>query len=96
MTKTKDLKIKDNVDLKELEKFGFDLRASSIEGIGTFDWADNFVDDNFGELVAEGMNVNDKTRVIWFWNGDVNVDLLFDLIKADLVEKVRRKDAEDV
>lgn len=78
------LKIKANVNLKELEKYGFDLRASSIEGIGTFDWTDCFVDDNFGWLIADGLNIWDKERTI---SGD-NLDLLFDLIQAGLVEKV--------
>lgn len=81
------LKIKDNVDLKELEKFGFNLDASSIEGIGTFDWTDKFIDDNFGTLVADGLEINDNTREIFGWN----LHLLFDLIKADFVEKVEEK-----
>ena len=79
------LKIKDNVDLKELEKFGFDLRASSIPGIGTFDWTDCFVDDNFGQLIADDLYICDKERTIY---GD-NLDLLFDMIQAGLVEKVK-------
>ena len=78
------LKIKDNIDLKELEKYGFDLRASSIDGIGSFDWTDRFVDDNFGLLIADGLDIWDKERTI---SGD-NLDLLFDLIKDGLVEKV--------
>lgn len=81
------LKIKNNVDLKELEKFGFDLRASSIEGIGTFDWTDRFVDDYFGQLIADDLYIWDTERTI-FGN---NLDLLFDLIQAGLVEKVGDK-----
>lgn len=78
------LKIKNNVDLKELEKFGFDLRASSIEGVGTFDYTDWFVDDNFGYLIADGLEIWDKERTI----SGYNLDLLFDLIQAGLIEKV--------
>lgn len=78
------LRIKDNIDLKELENYGFDLRASSIEGIGTFDFTDWYVDDNFGYLIADGLDIWDKERTI---SGD-NLDLLFDLINAGLVEKV--------
>ena len=81
------LGLKDNVSLKELEKYGFDLRASSIEGIGSFDFSDWFVDDNFGWLMADGLNIWDKERTI---SGD-NLDLLFDLIQAGLVEKVEEK-----
>lgn len=78
------LKIKDNVDLSVLEKFGFDLRASSIQGIGTYDFTDRFVDDYFGQLIADDLYIWDSERTIY---GN-NLDLLYDLIEAGLVEKV--------
>lgn len=63
------LKIKDNVDLKELEMFGFELE----------------IDDFNGEkLVTEGLTIWDIDREVW----GTNLDLLFDLIQAGLVEKV--------
>ena len=78
------LKIKDDVNLKELEKFGFDLRASSIPGIGTYDFTDRFVDDYFGQLIADDLYIWDSERTIY---GN-NLDLLYDLMEAGLVEKV--------
>lgn len=63
------LKIKPDVDLKELEKFGFELE----------------IDDFTGEkLVTEGLTIWDIDREVW----GTNLDLLFDLIQAGLVEKV--------
>lgn len=61
------LKIKDNIDLKELEKFGFELKT-----------------DDFKKLVTEGLTIWVIDREIW----GTNLDLLFDLIQAGLVEKV--------
>ena len=70
------LKIKDNVDLKELEKFGFkyednDYRKEKIDLDYIIDWDDKeiFIASTYGEF--------DKLD-----------DTLYDLIKADLVEKV--------
>lgn len=79
------LKIKDNVDLKELEKFGFNL----IGGV-------------YYKTIYEGRRGQDFELVIYndkFINGYSNgadgygeenyIDnTLYDLIKADLVEKV--------
>lgn len=77
------LKIKDDVDLRILEKYGFDLRASSIVGIGTFDFIDRYVDDNFGYLEADGLEICDSTREI---TGD-NLELFYKLVQDGLVEK---------
>ena len=81
------LKIKDNVDLKELKKFGFELRH--------YHWANNiyerplmypdyskqslYVDFNNREIDEEEVNFS----VI-----DAKEEHIQDLIKADLVEKV--------
>ena len=97
------LKIKDNIDLKELEKFGFKYRER---------WYDNEPEseDNssYYELDLDDNNrsyatVCCYTREIFIPIGlyrDIskyfyprsrcleNLDWLFDLIKADLVEKV--------
>ena len=79
------LKIKDNVDLRILEKYGFDLRASSIEGIGTFDFTDRFVDDNFGFLIANDLYIFDtNTREI----SGSNLELFYKLVIDGLVEEV--------
>ena len=63
------LKIKDNVDLKELEKFGFELKTDDFNG---------------EKLVTGGLTIWDIDREVW----GTNLDLLFDLIQAGLVEKV--------
>lgn len=76
------LKIKENVDLKELEKFGF------VEENNKF----IKMQDRFG--VDEGLIIDKKTRKL-DWNTyedlidlDWLLNAVFDLIKADLVEKV--------
>ena len=80
------LKIKDNVDLKELEKFGFQKGYKFYS-----------IDNTIIRIVAV---VNDERDLIiqysdsawwdfnyWYLN-DYNQDKVYDLIKADLVEKV--------
>jgi hypothetical protein len=85
------LKIKDNVDLKELAKeYGF---------IYCQDWSIPYEDDNYGYLMF-----NDNFSIVWrddskyYTKGRINftsspsieeLNLLYDLIKADLVEKVK-------
>lgn len=76
------LKIKDNVDLKELEKFGFiEFKEEYIRhyksDIATFIDKDTrkIVDVDTDYKFLENLNLGDSKRVN-------------DLIKADLVEKV--------
>ena len=66
------LKIKDNVDLKELEKQGFEYRKYFYYNYEYEKW---------------GIRVESSTRKIDALPG-AYIDLLYDLIKADLVEKV--------
>ena len=73
------LKIKDNVDLIELEKFGFTY----------FEHGDYklYEIDNFNSWLG----VEIKNRILQIGVRDYNNiedDTLYDLIKADLVEKV--------
>ena len=70
------LKIKDNVDLKELEKFGF------THGIN------NCYTKDINYSVTCFVNIDD--RHIWFGCSEVIgwLSVLFDLIQAGLVEKV--------
>ena len=84
------LKIKDNVDLKELaKKYNFTYCE---------DWSIPYEDDNYGHLIF-----NDNFTIVWrddskyYIKGKINfssspaneeLDTLYDLIKADLVEKV--------
>lgn len=79
------LKIKDNVDLKELAK-----KYGLVENIAGTDYMNNEKDDD-GKPVQVHIGINKATRIvevlIWgsYWRKDI--DLLYDLIKADLVEK---------
>lgn len=81
------LKIKDNVDLEELEKFGFkyneELNHWYKHCIGTFNkfivLTENDIDSFRGQIVF----YNDSA-----FNTTLYLDTLYDLIKADLVEKV--------
>ena len=76
------LKIKDNVDLKELEKFGFEYD----EG---YEWQNvicyKYVDENY---CIEAFK--DEIRMHIFEDGlFIEIpEVLYDLIKADLVEKI--------
>lgn len=79
------LKIKDNVDLKELEKFGFKLDYELSTDVETILSSIN----KYQKLCIET-----KTRIIFLYekfNSNTfiikNVTL-YDLIKSDLVEKV--------
>jgi hypothetical protein len=82
------LKIKDNVDLKELEKFGFDDEMSTTIYYyhGECEWA------------VYSLEVHKDTRELELYvcTGDEDCSIpvsecmekIFDLIKADMVEKV--------
>lgn len=74
------LKIKDSVPLTELEKFGFSYKEKENY---------YFIGFPFG---GANISIGEK-RIIDFddewWGEDFDlIDTLFDLIKADLVEKV--------
>ena len=106
------LKIKDNVDLKELEKFGF-KRIQYINEISEDDWKKiSLIQDEDGNVRTktkedkfpyDEVNWAEWTKgyfsIIEFDNteemkereiieSDIDGDTLYDLIKADLVEKV--------
>ena len=71
------LKIKDNVDLKELENFGFDLELN--------------IEDDYDQIYCFDSRLmfdkTDKKIIIPMFNEETALDTLYDLIKADLVEK---------
>lgn len=81
------LKIKDSVDLNELEKFGF-KKAKTTNGFTYYypiAW-------NYGLYVELTVNI-DKTISLDVNYEDFyteNIDILFDLIQAGLVEKVEQ------
>ena len=70
------LKIKDNIDLTELEKFGFEKYYCSYY---------------CGSLCGESLWVSSDKSISVFGEQDIDeeiIDILFDIIKADMVEKV--------
>ena len=77
------LKIKDNVDLKELQDFGFNY----ADGEDWHRWNDNMA-ISLGDKRELNINCDDC-----YYDEDINqcVEWLYDLIKADLVEKVDDK-----
>lgn len=88
------LKIKDNVDLKELEKFGFEVfNQITARKIYYYNIPPCCLENDTYFMI--------EYRVIWFvengakesnerYFGNPQFDDLYDLIKADLVEKVER------
>ena len=82
------LKIKDNVNLKELEKYGFKFFEN---GCGTTGYAYDTIkgsitiiekDREFNNEYIEERKIPVSQALM------CNLELLYDLIKADLVEKV--------
>lgn len=97
------LKIKDNVDLKELEKFGFKILADEDKILKELEQGitDNYycnlaykdVGNHFSILI-ENDNVNRQITIVPAATIELrlcldwHLDVLYDLIKAGLVEKV--------
>ena len=96
------LKIKDNIDLKELEKFGF---YQSNKRLNSWNYELNikepkedncFADEGFASLTvqeyeANGTKTNKELLLMTNTNDEVWYELdgiIFDLIQAGLVEKV--------
>lgn len=77
------LKIKDNVDLKELEKFGFNPHVIVGKVLYKFE-------EIIGFQVVWNIKI-DEDRILHFNQLSVYSEIpsvIYDLIKADLVEKV--------
>ena len=77
------LKIKNNVDLKELEKYGFQTNGTTY-----------FIEHENGEITTS-LSVDLDDREIWIQNDNYDLDYagtipneLYDLIKDGLVEKI--------
>jgi hypothetical protein len=73
------LKIKDNVDLKELEKFGFWQWENT--------WGTYTIDKQIATTEEADLFLYEYDRIINFEENS-NLNVLYDLIKADLVEKI--------
>ena len=74
------LKIKDKISLKELEKYGFELEG------------EKYIKYSYHKFWYFGyISVSTKDRIVTIYTEndyDVVDDTIYDLIKADLVEKV--------
>ena len=70
------LKIRDDVDLKELEKFGFRKK-------------EYYYELNFSQEGFDGLAIDLDSRQICDYSvgNNVSVEILYDLIKANLVAK---------
>lgn len=86
------LKIKDNVDLKELEKYGFEKLDNNYRK-HKYSWKRLLGNDSYYELYV---NVDNELHICIVGNSycwELRIvhklqDLLYDLIQAGLVEKV--------
>lgn len=78
------LKIKDNIDLKELEKFGF-------KGIGC-NYICNLIGSYPDDFIEIQINKQDRELILCINTDysivDTELAVLYDLIQAGLVEKV--------
>lgn len=79
------LKIKDDVELKQLEKFGF-------EQISSFWYAKNIFEDSGDTITISVRTATREIQLSWSSYGNsiaytYNLDIIFDLIQAGLVEK---------
>ncbi len=82
------LKIKDNVDLKELEKFGFETRYDEITGkIKSYIYVNQRIEIK-DRLIPFHRDYNEYGEINKeYYNSNI-VEVLYDLIQAGLVEKV--------
>lgn len=81
------LRIKKDVNMKELEKYGFEY---FINGCGTYGYSIKTVYGYYTIVEKE----NENLCKIWERRlpTNINLDLLFDLIQDGLVEKVEKED----
>lgn len=79
------LKIKDNVNLKELEKYGFKLKYNEYNG-KPFSYEKEFIGWNRRSDIT--IYIEDRKINCYIEEELEIIETLYDLIKADLVEKV--------
>ena len=83
------LKIKDEIDLKELEKFGFKLYENEKSQY----WFNNRGIEIKGDKVTrKGLCRRQISNPHYFGHDKHTFDVLYDLIRAEMVEKVVEKD----
>ena len=83
------LKIKDNIDLKKLEKFGFKY---IVEKYKSYIYINKFIEiDIFLDLENECENKVLFMLTSQYNRNYANLDILYDLIQAGLVEKVKEE-----
>lgn len=95
------LKIKDSVDLKELEKFGFRKHKKDSEDVLTSKWSRDYIEPEYmdGHRIANGgwefyplISILENREIEkcyeWSWRKERIDKAMQDLIKADMVEKV--------
>ena len=78
------LKIKDSVDLKELEKFGFNEYTKDGYGIDT--------SNDAIEILVDSHEIGINVTSGFDWLVIQDLDIIFDLIQAGLVEKVEENE----
>ena len=89
------LKIKDDVDLKDLEKFGFKY-TERIYPMGDFSYCEKLI----GKNVVLGVNADGREMLVTITGAPSSIsyifsdglDVLFDLIQAGLAEKVEKEE----
>lgn len=81
------LKIKDNVDLKELEKFGFKHRPAQRNQYEIYAYEN--ANHSFYPCLYVWVYCEDRIIGV---NGNQYLDILFDLIQAGFVEKLEECD----
>ena len=79
------LKIKDNVDLKELEKFGFNNKYNNVSNY------EKVVDYGITIWVENNHYIGIENSMSYFFDNDIVKPYIQDLIQAGLVEKVENK-----
>ncbi len=82
------LKIKDDVDLKELEKFGFMKYLNIGDGEKYWCIADLFIGKDRRILQDDGINF---CKSIDYKLSEREVEIIYELTKAGLVEKVEEE-----
>ena len=97
------LRIKQGIDLKELEKFGFRKHKNDDDNVFCSKWTRNWVEADTVDgysigssgwefyptiLIYDDRHIEFIAEVGWGCYRLRHVDFIYDLIKADMVEKV--------